>query len=119
MLSDPETDVVERRVCVIEADPLPELKPGRAWINHVHAVKDQEKFIYAGPAMALTTTATFGPVAPARRRGGHLAWRRLCRGVRARVRSSRHRPPANAARPQRRRAAWPRANTTSWTARYA
>ena len=64
LLGDPETDVVDRRVCVIEAAPLPELKPGQGfWINHVHAVKDQEKFMaYAGPAMALTTSATFGPV---------------------------------------------------------
>ena len=64
LLGDPETDVVDRRVCVIEAEPLPELKPGQGfWINHVHAVKDQEKFMaYAGPAMALTTSATFGPV---------------------------------------------------------
>jgi len=91
MLGDPETDVVDRRVCVIEASPLPELKPGQGFwcwrsvefgvasiassstpsmrrvpthrINHVHAVKDKEKFMaYAGPAMALTTSATFGPV---------------------------------------------------------
>ena len=84
LLGDPETAVVDRRVCVIEADPLPELKPGQGFwcwrsvefgvasiassstpscdafhthrINHVHAVKDQEKFMaYAGPAMALTT----------------------------------------------------------------
>ena len=33
------------RVCVIEADPLPELKPARASINHVHAVKDKSKFM--------------------------------------------------------------------------
>ena len=31
LLGDPETDVVERRVCVIEASPLPELKPGQGF----------------------------------------------------------------------------------------
>ena len=31
LLGDPETDVVDRRVCVIEADPLPELKPGQGF----------------------------------------------------------------------------------------
>ena len=65
LLGDPETDVVERRVCVIEADPLPELKPGQGfWINHVHAVKDQEKFMaYAGQSIPLFSSATMGPVA--------------------------------------------------------
>ena len=31
LLGDPETAVVDRRVCVIEADPLPELKPGQGF----------------------------------------------------------------------------------------
>jgi len=64
LLGDPETDVVDRRVCVIEADPLPELKPGQGfWINHVHAVKDQEKFMaYAGQSIPLFSSATMGPV---------------------------------------------------------
>ena len=52
------------RLCVIEADPLPELKPGQGfWINHVHAVKDQEKFMaYAGQSIPLFSSATMGPV---------------------------------------------------------
>ena len=41
-----------------------ELKPGQGfWINHVHAVKDQEKFMaYAGQSIPLFLCDTFGPV---------------------------------------------------------
>lgn len=65
LLGDPETDVVDRRVCVIEADPLPELKLGQAfWINHVEMLHDQEKFwAYATASMPCFTSVTFGPIA--------------------------------------------------------
>ena len=65
LLGDDETKVVDRRVCVIEADPLPELKQGQAfWVNHVQEIVDQEKFFaYANASMPCFASAHFGPVA--------------------------------------------------------
>ena len=64
ILGDPESNVVERRVCVLEADPLPELKDGAGlWINLVEKVLDEDKFMsYVGASMPNFTGATFGPV---------------------------------------------------------
>jgi len=64
ILGEDETKVVERRVCVIEADPLPDLKPGQGfWINHVEEIVDQTAFFaYANASMHCFTSTHFGPV---------------------------------------------------------
>ncbi len=68
LMGDDESLVVERRVCVFEAEtPVPEPQPGQGfWLNLVEEVKDQERFMaYAGAAVPIIVkdgSATLGPV---------------------------------------------------------
>jgi len=59
-----ESSVVERRVCVIEADPIEEIHPGDGfWLNHVEEILDEEKFDrYAESSMPVFDSAHFGQV---------------------------------------------------------
>jgi uncharacterized protein (DUF1330 family) len=113
LLGDPETDVVERRVSVIEAGPLPELKPGQGFwclrsvkfgvasmassstpsMRRVPYTQDQprprrkrsrEVHGLRGSVDPAFSLCDDGPGGPpARRRGSHLVHRRLRRAVRA------------------------------------
>lgn len=60
-----ESDVVERRVCVIESNPISEeIQPGDGfWLNHVEEILDEEKFDrYAESSMSVFDAAHFGSV---------------------------------------------------------
>jgi len=60
-----ESLVVERRVCVIESNPISEeINPGDGfWLNHVEEILDEEKFYqYTDSSMPVFTSAHFGPV---------------------------------------------------------
>lgn len=65
LLGEDETETVDRRIAVIEADALPDLKPGQGfWINHVHELRNERAFFdYAEASMPCFTSAHFGPVA--------------------------------------------------------
>ena len=64
LLGEDETQVVDRRICVIEADPLPELTPGMGfWLNHVEQIVDEPAFYgYAKASLPCFASAHFGPV---------------------------------------------------------
>ena len=75
---------------------------------------------YAGPAMALTTSATFGPVVHQHVGAGATTYSvafAAAFGLESAQAGMTCRRPTRTL-PQRRRATWPRARTTSSTARY-
>lgn len=60
-----ESSVVERRICVIESNPISEeIHPGDGlWLNHVEEILDEEKFArYVESSMAVFTSTHFGSV---------------------------------------------------------
>jgi uncharacterized protein (DUF1330 family) len=60
-----ESSVVERRVCVIESNPISEeIHPGDGfWLNHVEEIVDEEKFErYLESSMPVFTSTHFGSV---------------------------------------------------------
>ena len=60
---DDESDVVDRRVCCIEAEPLTVSPKQGFWLNHVSEIVDEAAFFaYAEASMPHFTCVSFGPV---------------------------------------------------------